>query len=355
MRPLSATDCISPAIARTKLILFSPFRMGRTWKLCATAYLCRLGTMVYPFPLFLLAFIPLARSSGSSIALTALIVGVLFATALYFYLFHLCSRLQFAFFDILVNRGAFVAPAWHKYGPPSRRWTAIKILLGIIVAFACAAPFVAYIHHIIPLFQSMQSMGPGQQPPAQIFAAFFAGYGIILLVFGSFFLVSSLLADFILPSLALENTSLAEGFRRMFALIRQEPGEFALYTVLKVGLALAAVVGATIVWEIAFFLCTLLIGVVVFLIGLLLHMIGVPKLILVVLGVLLAIAWYIFSIFYAMLLALGPMYTFLDAYALYFLGGRYPLLGNLLEPPAPDIASVPPILDLPTIPSPGEL
>jgi len=355
MRPLSSTDCISPAIVRTKLILFSPFRMGRTWKLCATSYLCRMGTMVYPFPLILLAFIPLARSSCSSIAVAALLAGVLFATALYFYLFHLCSRLQFAFFDILVNRGEFVAPAWRKYGPPSRRWTAVKILLGIVVTFASAAPVAAYIHHVIPLFQSMQAMGPGQQPSPQIFAAFFAGYGIILLVFGSFFLVSSLLADFILPSLALENTSMAESFRRMFALIRQEPGEFALYTVLKVGLAIAAVVGATIVWEIAFFLCTLLIGVVVFLIGFLLHLIGVPKLILMVLGIALAIGWYIFSLFYAMLLALGPMYTFLDAYALYFLGGRYPLLGNLLEPTAPDTASTPFVPFLPTTPSPGEL
>ena len=48
---LSALDAISPAFARTKLVLFSPFRKGRTWKLAATAYLATAGAVFLPFPL----------------------------------------------------------------------------------------------------------------------------------------------------------------------------------------------------------------------------------------------------------------------------------------------------------------
>jgi len=294
-----------------------------------------MGTMAYPFPLLLLVLVPLVHRADGAVAVVALVVGVLLATALYFYIFHLCSRLQFAYFEIVVNRGEMVAPAWRNYRPQSRRWTGVKILFGIAAMLASAAPMVSYFRHVLPL---LQSITPGQPPSPQIFAAIFAGYGIIALFFGSFFLVSSLLADFIVPSLALEDTSMAEAFRRMFALIRQEPGEFALYTLLKVVLAVATVMGATIAWEIAFFLCTLIVGLIVFLCGFLLHLIGIPSIVLTVIGVFIAFTWYLFWILYVMLLALGPVYTFLDSYALYFLGGRYPLLGDLLDrsthPPA---------------------
>jgi len=335
MRPLSASEAISPAIARTKLVLFTPFRMGRTWKLCATAYLCRIGTMFFPFPLIYLIFIPEAGKAGGTPAVVALVAGLLVATAIFCWIFHLCSRLQFAYFDMVVNRGEFVAPAWRKYGPQSLSWTGVKVVLGTVVSFACALPIAAYIRHILPLMETLKSMTPGQQPPPQFIGAMFAGYGIILLVFGPFFLVSSLLADFIVPSLALEDTGLAEAFRRMFALIGQEPGEFALFTLLKVGLAVAAVMGVTMAWEIAFILCSLILGGIVLLIGFLLHLVGIPSVVLGVIGVLLAVAWYIFGVFYAMFLAIGPAYTFMDAYALYFLGGRYPMLGDLLDRSTP--------------------
>jgi hypothetical protein len=338
MRPLSATECITPSIELTKRILFKPFRKGRTWKLSVTAYLCRFGTMFFPFPFIYLAFLPMVRSSGKG-AVIALCAAVLIGTVLFVFLFHLCSRLQFAYFDIMVNCGEFVAPAWRKYGPQSRRWTGVKFLFGIGVALVFGLPIAALVRHLVPLFESMQS-NPGQQPPPEFIGAIFAFYGYILLIFGPFFLVSSLLSDFIVPSLALEGTSIAESFRRMFALMRQEPGEFAIYTVLKLGLALAGSMGAMIAWEIAFLLLTLIIGTVIFVIGFVLHLVGVSTVILTVLGSMLAFAWYFFAFFYAMFFVMGTVYTFLDAYALYFLGGRYPLLGELLDrltppPPAP--------------------
>jgi hypothetical protein len=45
VRRLRATECISPVIDRSKLLLFPPFRKVRTWKLSATSYLCYLGTL----------------------------------------------------------------------------------------------------------------------------------------------------------------------------------------------------------------------------------------------------------------------------------------------------------------------
>jgi hypothetical protein len=337
MRALSATEAIGPAINRTKAILFQPFRKGRSWKLAATAYLCRVGTMFFPFPLIYLVFLPAARSAGTR-AVSALCIGVALFLAIFLLFFYVCSRLQFAFFDIVVNRGEFVAPAWRKYGRQFRPWTTVKVVLGTAVALVCVIPIAAYIRHLLPLLQVLQTLKPGQPPPPQFMAALFAGYGIILLIFGPFFLMSSLLCDFIVPPLALEDTGLTEAFRRLSELIRREPGEFILYTLLKLGLGFAAYMGATIAWEIIFVLSTLIVAAVAAALGFLLHLAGVPAIALTALALLVGIAWYVFFLGYALLLTIGTVLTFLDAYAIYFLSGRYPILGELLdrsEPPAP--------------------
>ena len=337
MRPLSATECISPAVERTKLMLFTPFRIGRTWKLCITAYLCRIGTLFFPFPLIYLAFLPAVRSAGGTLGVTLLCITVLLLTALFVYVFHLCSRLQFAYFDMVLNRGEFVAPAWRKYGPQSLSWTGLKILIGSALTLICAAPTVAYVRHVIPVFRSLPAMTPGQPPPPQLMAAIvslYVGYFAILLIFGFFFLISSLLSDFIVPSLALEDTGIKEAFRRMSVLIRNEPGEFALYTLIKTVLGVVAYMCAIIAWEIAFTLCTLILAGIAGLIGYLLHLAGIPSMILIVLAIALGILWYGFSL-YTTMFPIGVVLTFLDAYALYFLGGRYPMLGGLLDRSTP--------------------
>jgi hypothetical protein len=295
------------------------------------------------------------------------VAGVLVATTIAIFFFYLFSRLQFAFFDIVVNRGEFVAPAWRKYGPQFLPWTGVKLLFGALATLVCAAPIAAFIPHLIPLFQQMGSITPGQPPPPQFMKVLFAIYGayaVVLLVIGILFLISSLFSDFVVPSLALENIGLPEAFRRMFELVRREPSEFTLYTLLKVGLAIAVYFGVTIAWEIVLLLGTLIVGGVAFLLGFLLHLAGVPSIILTGLAIVAGVAWYLFFFVYTLFLAVGVVFTFLDAYALYFLGGRYPILGDLLDqstppptfaygaayppyshPPLPATPSVPPTVD----------
>ena len=66
------------------------------------------------------------------------------------------------------------------------------------------------------------------------YAAFFAVY----IVIGIFALLSSLLSDFVVPSLALENTSLKEAFRRVGSLLRNEPGAVCFYALIKIAVFL---------------------------------------------------------------------------------------------------------------------
>jgi hypothetical protein len=332
MRLLSATEAITPSIERTKAVLFQPFRKGRTWKLSATAYLGRASTIFLPFPLFYLYFLPAVHRTGGTTLAAALIIGLLLLTAIGVWLFHLCTRLSFAFFDIVLYRGEFVAPAWRKYGPQSRKWTAFKVLLGTIITAVFAVPIATYF---VSMFSMFSSIKPGQPPPPAFVATIFAAYFFFYFGFGIFYFVSSLLGDFILPSLALENTTLAEAFRRFFELIRREPGQVALYAVLKFVLGIGFYVGAFIAFEIIVILVTLILALVFGVIGFLLHLIGIPTAVLIGMAIFVVILWYLFIAFYGAILVLGAVLTFFEAYNLYFLGGRYATLGNLLEPPVP--------------------
>jgi hypothetical protein len=339
MKILSATEAVSPAIERTKLVLFTPFRVGRTWKLGATAYLATAGTVFCPLPAIYLFFLrQISEKMGPTFAAWAA-VGLVVMTALILWIFFLCSRLQFAFFDIVLNRGEFVAPAWRKYGPVARRFALLKVVLGTVGTAAMAVPVAAYVVHLIPIIESLQ---PGAPPPPEFIAAMFAGYGVIFFGFGSLFLISALLCDFMIPSLALESTTLQEAFTRMMSLVRREPGQFTAYVFMKLLLAIAGYMGGTFVFEIVLLLVTLIFGVVVGLCGLLLHLVHVPLPVLFVLGAVIVGGFEIALGIYGGAIFAGCVLTFLQAYTLYFLGGRYPMLGELLERSTPVTMMMPP-------------
>ena len=344
MQMLSAADAISPAIARTRLVLFTPFRAGRTWKFSATAYLAFAGTVFLPFPLIYLAFIPLLGDKLSHGLVTAITVAIACATLLFLYIFYLCSRIQFPFFEVVLNREQFIAPSWRKFGPQSFLWTAIKVVLGTVVSLLLAAPTGAFLRNFVSTMSGMHIV-PGQPPPPEMMTQIFslyAGMGLVYLYFGLFYLISSLLTDFIVPSLALENTSYSVAFGRLGQLLRREPGQVALYALLKLVLGIAGYMGLMIGFEIVAIFATLIVGLVVALVGFLLHLLHVPMIVLIVLGCLIAFAWYVALVGYGMVIGLGTFFTFFEAYGLYFLGGRYPMLGQLLDRSTPPSAPMPP-------------
>jgi len=338
----SALDAISPAVARTRLILFSPFRFGRTWKLCFTAYLTVAASVFMPMFLLVFFFLPKLRQFGGTVLVTASIITAIVLTFFFAWLFYLCTRLRFAFFDIVLNRVELVSPPWRKYGPQAYQWALFKILLGTVISAAVALPMAAFYHHFFASLSALSALRPGQQPPPELFVSFMSGYFSFYAVFILIFWVSALLSDFIVPSLALESTTLSEAFRRLGQLIRSEPGQFTAYALLKLVLAIAGYMAVTIAFEIAIVIVMIIVGLVVLLIGFLLHLAGVSIAVLTVLGVTLLVAFYCFA-FWAMMFGVGTVLTFLEAYALYFLSGRYPVLGELLAASTPPPTTVSPL------------
>lgn len=338
MPPLSAADCISPAISRIKLILFSPFMKGRTWKLSATGYLSTAGNLFLPFPLAYLIFLPLAYTLGKPLAVV-LISACAVLTALFLYLFVLFSRLQFAFFEVVLNREQFIAPLWRKHRSVYAAWTWIKVLAGLVTAAALALPIAALGRRFVPLFHSMASLKPGDLPPADFFILFYGGFFGVYAIFGLVFFLGSLGYDFLVPSLALESVPLSEAFRRFGRLVRAEPGQFALYCLLKIVLGFVGYMGLSIAFEIVLLVVVLIVGLVALLLGFLLHLAGVATGVLIGLAIAAGILLYFALFGYVMIIGTGVILTFFESYSLYFLAGRYPLLGDLLArstpPPQP--------------------
>ena len=344
---LSALDSISPAFARTKLVLFSPFRKGRTWKLCATAYLSMGGVVFIPFAAVYLFFIPAIRSSSPSgpVLVTVLISVVAVFTLIQIGLLYVFTRLRFASFDITLNHGQFVGPAWSKYGSQTLKWALFKFLLGCVFTAIIAVPVAHIARQFTGTFASL-NLQPGAPPSPEFMQTIFSIYAAFFLVYfivGLFFFLSSLLTDFVVPSLALEDTSLSEAFRRLGLLIKQEPGQFTLYAVLKFAIGLVCYFGATIAFEIVIFLLLAIIGLVALLIGYILHLAGVPNGVLFGIGIFLAVVLYLVIIFYGAFIVAGTVLTYLESYTLYFLSGRYPMLGELLAASTPPPATTSPL------------
>jgi hypothetical protein len=347
MQILSALDAISPAFSRTKLVLFSPFRKGRTWKLAVTSYLGFAGTMFFPFTLIYLAFVPQVFHSAGRVVAVAVVFCILLATAVFLVVYYLCARLLFVSFDIVLNRGEFVAPAWRKYGRQGRQWAIFMAGIGTVATLAAATPLIVYARHMFILIKSMQSLSQGQSPPPEFFAGLFAGYLFVLLFFSGLMVVCTTMAALMVPSLSLEQVSLWEALRRLGKLIQHEPGQFLGFVAARIVLGIAGYMAVTICFEVALLVQILAVGIVALLLGMLLHLAGVPTLVLIILAIAVSIALYLFNVVYGMLMAFGIFCTFMQAHTLYFLGGRYPMLGDLLD------RSTPPPAAPPMYPPPG--
>jgi hypothetical protein len=262
------------------------------------------------------------------IAVIVLLVGLAF--------FYLGSRLQFVLFDIVLRSDTTVAPRWRYYGPATWRWMGLRFLF-ILIAAVCLSPIV--VPAVLHFIHAMPGAGSAAQPDFGTFIGpFLAFFGALLLFLIVVGIGSVLLRSFGLPSMALEATPLGETVARVFRLIRAEPLQILLYIVMRVLLQIVGGLVIGITFVIGMLILLIPVGGVGGILWAALHHggIGARFFMWFVIG-LLAIA-FVVAIFIASFMLTGVMETFFQAYALYFLGGRYPLLGEILQPTPPPSA-----------------
>ncbi len=335
LRPLSALEAIDPAWQHTRRFLLPPGgRKSTLFKLAAMAFFAEIGGCSTSFN----RSGDLARHLPTSVAaaLTAfflLVAVITFLLVLAF--FYIGSRFQFVRFDAVLRSDRVIAPIWRRFGPLTWRWMGLKLLC--LLAF-----FVALLPFLVPATRLLLNLirnGSGDADNlGALFASFLgviAGFFVLTLVFG---IAYTAVRDFALPSLALEGTSIVTALGRVWRLFRNEPGQLLLFLLMRFVIGLAWTMAAYVLLLVTGLLLCLPLGALSYLLWRL-HQGGAGAAALAIagwiaLGTLLAA--YIAAAFITLF---GALSAFVQAYVVYFLAGRYPLLGEILvqsfTPPPP--------------------
>ena len=262
----------------------------------------------------------------------ALIVGVIFL--------YIGSVFRFILFDSVLSKRCSIRAGWSRWHRAGRRY-----FLWQIVFFIAQGLFLGVLIGV-PLAVAA-ALGWFSNPGEHI-ARTVLGIASLVVLFLLFLLVAiatqTLAKDFLVPIMALDEVDFAEGWSRLLALMRREPGNYVVYLLLKIVLGIAA--------AIIFGIITL-----------------IPILVLVVPAALAVFAAYkagmgwnvttvsLAIIFGTMLLTLimfivsmigVPATVFFPAYAIHFFASRYAKLDALLNPPPP----APPVSEPPEQPPP---
>ena len=352
MQPLSPLDAISPAFKRTSELLLKPFRWGRSWKLAATGYLGAAGGVFIPIPLFLLlipAFVPAAANDA-----TAVLYGVtLFATIVYVVLFYFLVRLELVAFELVITRSKVIAPLWRSTGSRVWPWLGLTLVVGtactlLMVPFGVAA-FRALFTNMHAIFAD-PNPNPGPAAMLTMFRAMAGFYGIIAIVFLVPKLVSIFFNDFVLPFYLLEPATLGRATTLGFRLFAADFASSLGYLVCKFLLFLVGIMAQNLVTQLIMLPVLLVLGLLGVLLGVFHGASSGGGGLLFGAAVFILIVLFLASIFYVAIGCTGYVMILLDSYTAYFVGSRYPALGNLLEPPPPPRYTYTP----PPPPSPNE-
>jgi hypothetical protein len=342
MRPLSATEAISPAIEHTKTLL-RPFSLGLWLKLGLVAIFAEMGGQFIAPPFGNFSHHGSQTSGIGAIAggITPLLVEILVAAAVVglligLGLLYLGSRLQLVLMDLVATRTTFVRPAWHRTASRTWRWIGGKVVFFLIV-FAGVAVLAAG-----PILYFVRSMPAGN---GQLGAAFVGSF--ILFFLALFFLILLImlaiwvLRDFVLPFILFEDASFGDALRRASALIRNEPGPVLFYLFMKVVLSMAAGIAAELCIFAVAAVAAIPTGLVAFGLWTALHHSGPFGTVTMYIGFALLGVLFVAALLVAIVCLGGATLIFYQAYALYFIGGRIPQVGILLQPPPPFYPSMP--------------
>jgi hypothetical protein len=351
--PVSAVDCVQPAIHHAREQLFRPFRWGQWFRLALVGILaaelhtggCNFGNVHVPLSHpqrggdgFLPAGFPHIDPARIAQFAGLIVAAILLAMIVFFVFLYISSVFRFILFDSVLRRQCAIGEGWNRWHRAGRRfflWQLVfqisvglffALLAGTALAVAAAA---GWIHD------------PGRHMGG-IVAGVVLLVGVVLLFALGAAAVQVLGKDFLVPIMALEDLDFADGWSRLLAMIRPELGKYAVYLLLKLVLAIAAAI---------------LFGLIAIIPALVL---AAPAVVAVLLGHAAGLGWNVTTISLAvifgtlLLLALiyvigwvsVPATVFFPAYSIYFFAARYPNLDALLHP-APPAPESPPLPETP--------
>jgi hypothetical protein len=362
--PLSAVDCVQPALQHTRDQLFTHFRWGQWARLALVGILaaelhvggCGVGNLGNSFPRvphknqteFLPSsatrsafppFNPAHLSEHIAQFIGLFIVGIFVFMVLAFVFLFISSVFRFILFESVLRKRCSIGEGWQKWLRAGGRFFLWQIVFQI-AAFLFLAVLVG-----VPLVLAMAAGSTADlknHVGRMVLAVIFLG-GLFTLYVLAAVVVQVLAKDFLVPIMALEDLDFADGWHRLLSIIQVEKGRFALYLLLKLVLSIAAAIIFSIISVIP----------VLFIV--------VPSVVAVVAGRAAGVGWNVTTVslsiifgsvlllvlIYLVALVCVPATVFFPAYAMYFFAARYPNLGALLNPAPPVTPELPPVVATP--------
>jgi hypothetical protein len=361
--PLSAVDCVSPAITRTKALLFQPFRMRFWLKLAIVAVLsgalvggCNAnfnfnnvggqhptsggssGSQSVP-PGFGKIADALRQHPGMWAAIATGVVAFLLVVFILFV--YISSVLRFVLLDALLSGEIHIRAGWHYWKAEGMRLFGWLLLFGLVTTGGTLALIAA------PLYAAWRKGILGNLPAH--LPEFIAGAAVIFLTIAALalvsFVVGTFIHDFVVPVMRYERAGFLAGWQTAWSRLTIAPGSLAVYYLLKIALLMGAGIAVSIVSFFVFLLLLVplvLIGLVAVLIsGILIAALGgVGLAIVITLGLVFGLLFG-FGMAYAQATVTLPVTAFMQYYALFFLGSRYEPLGAQLFPAPPPVPVAP--------------
>ncbi|HZQ92561.1 MAG TPA: hypothetical protein VFA60_12260 [Terriglobales bacterium] len=357
----SATDVISPAFAHTRLTLL-PFRFKQwaRWALLgiATGEMSSNGGCNFNFPsggggsngggAGPNPFGKLPHFDPQTLAHVAMWIALLVvsAFALMLVFVYVASVCRFILFESVLERRPELRRGWNRWQPQGRRLFLFHLFM-MLVSLAGLAVLAG-----VPL-AAVAGMGALKAPRDHILLLALVGAAAVVLLMVFFFalaIANVFTKDFVVPQMALEDLSVREGWKRLWAQVRSETRGYAGYIGMKILLAL----GAAIIFGI---LSVILIFV--------LAIPAVAVVLIIVAAGAAGATWNVFTIALAatvglvllcvmvflMAMLASPVTVFFPAYSMHFFAGRYRPLAARLTPPPPPIAPEGP--EIPPAPQPA--
>jgi len=339
MHAFSAADAISPAVDRTRTLLFRPFSWGTFLKLGLVAIITEGlsgnlnshhggGTTEHvPSGPALTSIPPLWTASIIAALALAILIGLL--------VFYLVTRLRFAFFHCLIHNTHEIRPGWQIYRSQALRFFWLNVMVGLaflLVIVLIAIPFLAGFWHIF------RNIPAGGHPDVLgVLGLILPLIPIILVLVVAGMLSDIVLRDWMMPHYALDDASAGEAWASVWSQLKAEKRQFLVYAVLRLILPILAVVALLIVLIIPGLVIAGSVGLLEY--GLHSAFAGTTGSSAVI-GILIQVFFGLLAFGFLLLLSIclgGPLSTALREYALVFYGGRYPALGNILYPPPPPV------------------
>jgi hypothetical protein len=371
--PTSAVECISPAFARTKQLLFEPFRFGFWARLAVVALITgeaggggssggRLPNLSqnrdgdnHLGNLWLAHWSSNWHGAGRHFSESGweqiqpyigwMILGAALLLGLLFLWVYSDCVYRFILLDAVLTGQCRLREGWRQWREAGRRY------LLWVVAFGLAAFALVVVVAGVPVLFAYRA-GWFVKPEDHLGGLIGGGILLALVVIGLvavLAIIDMLGRDFLVPVMAFDEVGAVDGWRRLLAMISGEKLAYGLYVLMKIALAMGGAIIFTIVNLIVILILLIplaLLGVMGYLIG---RSAGVSWDNISVILLLTSFALLAFAgLLYVVGFVYSPGLVFFQSYTLEFFGPRYGPLGSKLLPttsPRPPLA--PPMVPTP--------